>query len=112
MIEVLLLNYLNNAGLTATVYTEQPPQKPSKFYLMEKTGGIVTEHITESTIAIQSLADSMFEAASMNEDVKVVMENAINLPEISRVEINSDCNYTDTSTKKYRYQAVFVITHY
>jgi hypothetical protein len=112
MIEVLLLNYLNNAGLSATVYTEQPKEKPSKFFLIEKTGGIVTEHITESTFAIQSLADSMFEAASMSEEVKTAMSNAIILPEISRVEINSDYNFTDTSTKKYRYQAVFVVTHY
>lgn len=112
MIEVLLYNYLNNAGLSAHVYTEQPPEKPERFFLMEKTGGIVTEHITESTIAIQSLAESMYEAASMNEEIKTVMEQAINLPDISRVEINSDYNYTDTATKKYRYQAVFVVTHY
>ena len=112
MIEVLLYNYLNNAGLSAHVYTEQPPEKHERFFLMEKTGGIVTEHITESTIAIQSLAESMYEAASMNEEIKTVMEQAINLPDISRVEINSDYNYTDTATKKYRYQAVFVVTHY
>jgi hypothetical protein len=48
----------------------------------------------------------------MNEEVKAVMKNAITLDEISRVEVNSDYNFTDPTTKIYRYQAVFVVTHY
>ena len=38
--------------------------------------------------------------------------NAIALEQIVSVSLNSDYNYTDTTTKEYRYQAVFDIVHY
>lgn len=112
MIEVTLLNYLNDVDLSAKVYTEQPSAKPEAFFVIEKTGGLESEHIKEATFAIQSYAPTMNIAASMNEEIKAAMKEAITLPEISRVQLNSDYNYTDISTKTYRYQAVFVVTHY
>lgn len=63
-------------------------------------------------IAIQSYADSMYEAAELNERVKTVMADAVALDDITKVDLNSDYNYTDTANKRYRYQAVFDITHY
>ena len=112
MIETTLLNYLNTANLSATVYAEQPKVKPTAFFVLEKTGGSYTNHIYESNFIIQSNAPSLASAASMNEEIKVAMLNAITLDDISRVELNSNYNYTDSATKQYRYQAVFVITHY
>lgn len=112
MIETVLLTYLNSYGLSATVYTEQPEVKPSAFFVIEKTGGALINQIAESDISIQSYAPTMYLAASMNEEIKEAMRNAIELDEISSVELNSDYNYTDTDSKTYRYQAVFVITHY
>lgn len=112
MIETVLYNYLNTAGLSASVYMEQPANKPAVFFLLEKTGGSQENHINESTFIIQSFGRSLAEAATMNKEVKAVMKNAINLDEISRVEVNSDYNFTDPTTKTYRYQAVFVVTHY
>lgn len=112
MIETVLLNYLNSAGLSAQVHMEQPAKKPSAFYILEKTGGSQTNHINESNFTVQSYADSLANAAHMNEDIKQAMLNAITLDEISRVELNSNYNYSDPTTKQYRYQAVFVITHY
>ena len=91
---------------------EQPAHKPSSFYLMEKTAGGQSDKINQATIAIQSYADTLYDAALMNETIKVAMTDAIELDEISRVEINSDYNYTDPTTKQYRYQAVFVVTYY
>lgn len=54
----------------------------------------------------------MYHAAVLNEEVKAVMEQAIELDEIVSVQLNSDYNYTDTTTNRHRYQAVFDITHY
>ena len=34
------------------------------------------------------------------------------LDEVSKVSLNSDYNFTDAATKRYRYQAVFDIIHY
>ena len=39
-------------------------------------------------------------------------EAIIELDDISRCELNTDYNYTDTARKKYRYQAVYDIVHY
>ena len=112
MIETVLLNYLNTASLSATVYMEQPKEKPAAFFVLEKTGGTRTNHINESVFTIQSNASSLASAASMNEEIKEAMFNAITLDDISRVELNGDYNYSDPTTKQYRYQSVYVITHY
>jgi len=112
MIEKVIKNYLDESNLSATVYMEQPKIKPSKFYLIEKSGGGLTDHINKSTFIIQSNGTSLYEAAELNEEIKAVMLNAITLDEISKVDLNSDYNYTDSTTKTYRYQAVFVVTHY
>ena len=40
------------------------------------------------------------------------MESIDDQDPISRVELNSDYNFTDTSTKRYRYQAVYNFIYY
>ena len=110
MIEKILLDYLTTKHMT--VYMEQPKVKPDCFYLMEKTAGSQMDKINTSTIVIQSYAETLYNAAQMNEAIKLVMADAIELDAVSRVELSSDYNFTDPSTKQYRYQAVFVVTHY
>lgn len=113
MIEKIVFDYLNSQDLPAKAYTEMPKTVPSKLYLIEKTGSSIDNKITTSTIAIQSYADTLYDAISLNESLKAVMlEGFISLESISGVYLNSDYNFTDTTTKRYRYQAVFVITHY
>ena len=112
MIEVTLLNYLNSAGLSAPVYAEQPKDKPAVFFVIEKSGSSRVNQIDESDFIVQSYAPTKYLAASMNEEIKEVMFGARFLDEVSAVELNSDYDYTDTDSKTYRYQAVYVITHY
>lgn len=114
MIEKIIYDYLSGLDdLSAPVYTEVPEDMPSTFYLVEKTGGTLTNHISKSTIAIQSYAESLYEAIQMNAVIKEVMiYGLINSNEVANVSLNSDYNFTDTETKQYRYQAVFEITHY
>lgn len=111
MIEEVLLNYLNNA-LTVPAFMEVPEQSPSAFVVIEKTGSSEENYIYSSIFTIQSYGKTLYYAAKLNDDVRHAMAKAIQLPEICRVELNSDYNYTDTQTKKYRYQAVFDIVHY
>ena len=40
------------------------------------------------------------------------MERLREHPQISRVQLNSDYNFTDTAQKRYRYQAVYDLTFY
>lgn len=112
MIETVLLDYLNNANLSAKVYMEQPKDKPEAFFILEKSGGGQTDHISESNFIVQSYGRTLYEAACMNEEIKAVMLRANTLNEVSAVELNSDYNYTNAESKSYRYQAIFVVTHY
>jgi predicted transcriptional regulator len=93
-------------------YLEKVPNMPDSYVLFEKTSGTKSNQLLASTFAFQSYAESMYDAATLNEEVKQVVEAMIELDEISGVSLNSDYNYTDTETKKYRYQAVFDINHY
>ena len=114
MIEKIIFDYLNSSeDLTAKAYTEMPKTVPSKMYLIEKTGSSRDNKINSATIAIQSYAETLYDAISLNEDLKAVMlDGLISLDSVSGVYLNSDYNYTDTTTKRYRYQAVFVVTYY
>lgn len=109
MIEKILLDFLNTELYPIRVYMEEPESKPSKYVLMEKTGSGRKNQIDSAIIAIQSYAGSLYEAAELNEDAKLVMYGAVDCPEVFSVELNSDYNFTDTTTKRYRYQAVFEI---
>lgn len=112
MIEKVLLDYLSDS-LSAPVYMEIPKNPPSQYFILEKTSGAQVNHINNSTFAIKSYGKSLYDAASMNEELKgVMLSGLITLDEISSVTLNSDYNYTDTQTKTYRYQAVFDIVHY
>ena len=81
-------------------------------YYSKVTGGSQVNYIDKAIIAIQSYSSSLYKAAVLNEKVKIIMKNIIEMDEISECELNSDYNYTDTSRKKYRYQAVYELTYY
>ena len=66
-----------------------------------------------ATVAVQSYGPTMLDAAALNEQVLDIMseiqyrENTI----ISCV-LNSTYNFTDTRTKRYRYQAVYDLVYF
>ena len=111
MIEKIVLDHLNDE-LQVPVYMERQKTEPSSFVTIEKTGSSRENLITTSTLAIQSYASSLYAAASLNETVKSAMDELIDDDEIVRVTLNSDYNYTDTTEKIYRYQAVYDVIHY
>lgn len=113
IIEQTIYEYLRE-NVDLPIYMEVPNlAKVKAFYTIEKTGSSKTNRLESSTFAVQSWSDnSLFESATMNEKIKQVIENMIDLDRVTKVSLNSDYNYTDTTTKHYRYQAVFNVTHY
>lgn len=111
MIETVILEYLKQ-NLDVPVYMERPEKDIGEFVVLEKLGAGRTDHINKATFALQSFGNTLFRAAEINEDVKAAMDDLILLTEISRSQLNSDYNYTDTEKKRYRYQAVYDVTHY
>lgn len=111
MIEATVINYLNTESVPA--FGERPEVEPSKPYiLVEKTGSSMENHLQTATIAVQSWAQTLAEAADLNEEVKAAMETITDLDAVSSCKLNSDYNFTSTALKAYRYQAVFSITYY
>lgn len=111
MIEKIVLDYLKE-HIECPVLMEQPKTKPTTFVLLEKTSGGRENCLNEATIAIQSYSDTLLKAAELNETVKSNMLNIIELKKIARCSLDSDYNFTDDTTKQYRYQAVFDFTYY
>lgn len=111
MIEKTILDYLSE-HLTVPVYMEEPINKPASYVLIERTGSSESDLIESTTLALQSYGASLYDAAALNMAVKARIKQAVELPSVSAVYINSDYNFTDTETKRYRYQCVAVVTHY
>lgn len=112
MIEILLKNFLEKETNTKT-YLVLPDKKPDSFITLEKIGSSNINNLDSSIFAIQSWANSMYEAAKLNQQIKKLLQTQfMELENISKANINSDYNFTDTTTKKYRYQMVVEIFHY
>lgn len=111
MIEEVILNHLAAAGITAFMEIPEGGGTPP-FAIIQKTGGGEENHIRHATVAIQSYGATLYAAAALNEAVIAAMGDILTLPEIGACELNSDYNYTDTTKKEYRYQAVFDVVHY
>ena len=110
MIAKDLLDYLGEA-LSVGVYMESPEER-TNYVLLDQTGSSRNDHIVTTTIAVQSYAPSLYEAMVLNESVKSAMEGFAQLANVTRVELDTDYNFTNTTTKQYRWQAVYNITHY
>ena len=106
MIEFTLREYLRTR-IPVPVYLELPKEHGPSYVLIEKTGSSRENRINHATFAVQSISTTMADAILLNETVKAAMEDMTALPEISRVDLNSDYNFTDTEKKIPRYQAVY-----
>ena len=111
MIELTILNHLKTE-LSVPVYLEEPEAKPDRYVVFEKTSSGRANHLSSSAFAFQSYAESLYQAVLLNELTKTAVDSLIELDEIASVKLNSDYNFTDTTTKRYRYQAVYDIKHY
>lgn len=113
MVEVNIIDYLEDT-LDVPVYAEEPENSPGTFVLVERTGSRTVDKLCTASIAVQSYAPTMYAAATLNESVKEAMDiDAIGaLDVVAGCHLDTDYNFTDTSTKRYRYQAVFDLTYY
>lgn len=111
MIEKTLLDHLT-ASLPDPVYMHYPKDAPTRFYVLQKTGGSRANQLAHATFALQSYGGSLYDTAEMNLAGINAMLDAVELDAVSEVSLNSDYSFADTTRKRERYQAVFDITHY
>lgn len=110
MIEKIILDFLNES-LEVPVLMEKTEEQIEEYVLIEKTGSSEDNFISSATIAIQSYSSTLYKAAVLNKKVKIAMRELVSIPKISKVKLNTDYNFTDTTKKQYRYQAVYDITY-
>lgn len=106
MIEKTVLDYLTE-NLTVPVYMEVPEDVPATYIVIEKTGGAMRDKVWTATLAIKSIAATLYNAAVLNDAVVEAMLDIVNETTVSKCSLNSNYNFTDTESKEYRYQAVF-----
>ena len=110
-IEPVIIDFLKTKLDTSSVYGEVQEKPEDEYFIIDKTGSGTENRITTSTIAIQSYAKSKARASDLNEQIKGAMDEAVILRIIDDCQLVSDYNFTDIATKRYRYQAVFEVTH-
>lgn len=118
MIEETIRTYLNEALNAPAELVKPTDQGITEFVLIEKTGSSRENYINRATIVIQSYSDTLYGAMSLNEAVKdamlgdgVTTFGIAYSCDVAKCSLNSDYNYTDTTTKQYRYQAVFDLVY-
>ena len=111
MIEEIIRNYLAER-LDCPVLLEEPETLPERYVLLEKTGSGRENRIYRATMTLQSYDSTLYRAAALNETVKELMDDAVTLDSVSRSALNTDYNFTDPTTKRYRYQAVYDLIYY
>ena len=111
MIEILVKNWLGER-LPVPVGLEVPPRPPDTFVVLEKTSSARRDHICRATMALQSYGPTLEKAARLNEQLKTAMDALSAHPGVGACRLNSDGNFTDTDSRRYRYQAVYDLTYY
>lgn len=113
-IEKFIIGYLSREVCPA--YGEVPPDPPDEFIVVEKTGSGPVEGsagvIPSGTVALQSYAPTLAAAADLNERVKTAMAAIVATSTVTSAVLNGDYPYTDTATKRRRYQAVYDLVYY
>lgn len=110
-IELRLREHLE-AALGLPVLFERPTLLPPAFVLAERLGGGQETGLCTARLALQSYAGSLLAAMQLNERVKAAMAGFAERDDVCRAELESDCNFTDPETKRYRYQAVYEVLYY
>lgn len=106
MIEKIILDYLSKT-LHIDAYMEEPKVKKDTYILIEKIGSARVDRVNRASFAIQSYSRTLEGAVILNDRVKDAMLKIIETEDIGSVKLDGDYNFTDTQTKRYRYQAVF-----
>lgn len=109
--EEIVIQYLDET-LDVPVSGMVPSPMPASFITVEKTGSNEQNFITLAKLAVQSWANSQRDAMMLNEAVKTAMRGLTALTAVSACRCTTDYNFTDTTTNRCRYQALFEVVYY
>lgn len=111
MIETIVRNHLTSL-LPFPVYLERPETRPDRYAVIENTGGNESNFILSATIVVHTYGATMRDAAEMAWEVKHAMDKITGLNDVSACRVETaPMNWTDTTTKTYRYRAVYQLIY-
>lgn len=111
MIEITVREYLTEK-IRLPVYMEFPSDPPDRFVVLKKADSSREDLVDTSMFVVDSYAESLLETAKLNEQVKTALDSLVALDAVSESKRGGDYPFFDTKNKRYRYQAVYNITHY
>lgn len=110
-IEELVINYLLESNVSTDVYAEVPLDPPDKYVLVQRSSGNYQNEIRHIGLYTEvRCRTSKLEAAQLHEDVVAAMRSMRDSAPVFRSELVSDYDAAMTSTKEYRFQALWEIT--
>lgn len=108
--EVLLVDWLNanpsTARLNIEAFLDVPEDRPERFITVERTGGPGDWIRDSPLLAVQVWALHRYEAGDLAEAVAKALREAVALPNVARVRVNSLYNFPDPESRQPRYQIV------
>lgn len=111
MIEITVLDFLSSR-CSAEVHMEIPKEPPKRFVVLRKGGSSRENYLDTSIFVADSYGETLLDAATLNQEVMGILDKLPEIDEIAGVKRTGDYPNPDTASKRYRYQAVFDITHY
>ena len=111
MIEIAVKDHLQT-GIYPPVYMEYPTDPPESFVVLRKTDSGREDMLDTAMFVADSYAPSLLKAAELNEQVKSAMDSLVTLSNVNASIRGGDYPFPDERNKRYRYQAVYNVTHY
>ena len=102
------------ANLTGcTVAAEVPEDYTDALIVVSRVGEQVDNHLRRTRLAVQCYGATMLDAAARCEDaVGALMTLPANDAGVTALRVETTYNWTDETTKRYRYQAVVHVSYY
>ena len=110
LIEPVVLNYLNE-NMNIPVETEIPKSLPEKFVVFTIVERGRKNFINHVTIEFHSYAKRKLDAAEIDEQVRMLMEDIIVLPEVAASRLSGGNDINDPEIDRYRYRCYFNLTY-
>lgn len=112
MIEVTLRNYLEVNLNGIKVVMEQPKNPPKKYVMMRLVDGGRINHVDAATLFVDVIADNLYDAAVLRDDVKDLLFNATTLDSITHASIGGERANTDSANHVYKYEMTYNFYYY
>lgn len=116
MIDVTIRNYLltglQQAGLNVPVLFEKPKNKTIPYIVLHEIDSGIVNHIPAITFAVTIIADSMYNAKVLSNQVKSLLLNAISLPTVSKASLGGSNSRAVASESVYEYELIFNFYHF